>query len=376
LLQLGDAAARFAAGDIVGGISSAIGAIGSLLGGPSEHDRVVAENTRAVRENSIRRAEGFEGIGGAVQAANLIAQAIAETRFLGGSAVDQTGGVGIVGKGSRQALVDEMEALGLSFEQLQRVADEFGIQILDKNGRLVGDALKQLEKEIRAATAAAFAFHAGLFEDQATLANLRSRAQGVGQDPSEIFRQQLEAAAAVGATVFDDLRAAFSSGDADRIRAAELALIDAWEKGAIDLGDLKGLSPEDFFAIINSGLDAADAIDQLGEASSAATDAMLNIPRGFRQAALAFEAQDPSGAGGTIGIPRHDVALPLGGDGDSLPALVAAVERLERIRPVTNFDVVINGTNKNGDDLLRELLEAAERQAGAAGPTFQIRAGP
>jgi hypothetical protein len=55
---------------------------------------------------------------------------------------------------------------------------------------------------------------------------------------------------------------------------------------------------------------------------------------------------------------------------------VAAVERLERIRPVTNFDVVINGTNKNGDDLLRELLEAAERQAGAAGPTFQIRAGP
>jgi hypothetical protein len=77
---------------------------------------------------------------------------------------------------------------------------------------------------------------------------------------------------------------------------------------------------------------------------------------------------------GTIGTRRIDV-LAAGSDGAALPQLVAAVERLEKIKPTTIFNVDIDGANKNGDDLLDELLDAAERRAGAGGITFNIQAG-
>jgi hypothetical protein len=370
---IGNTVGRFAAGDIFGGVISAIDTLGSIFGGgPSPAELALQANTAAVRQNTISRTTGFEGAGGAADAANIISQVLASElgRFLAGN----TEAPGGTGRAFRDRLVAQLEGLGLSFEQLQRLANDFGVEIL-ANGRIVGGALETLAEEMRAAAEAAFEFHEGLFEDEQRLAALRSRAQGTEQDPSEIFRQQLEAATAAGAgDLFGPLQDALNTGDADSIRQAILAMLDAWENNLIDIEDLGGLTREQWETILNSGLDAADAIDQLGSAAADAALEMSNIPRGFRQAALAFEAQDPTSATGTIGLKKIDV-LAAGSDGDSLPQLVAAVERLEKIKPTTIFNVDIDGTNKNGDDLLDELLDAAERRAGAGGITFNIQAG-
>ncbi len=371
---IGNTVGRFAAGDIFGGVISAIDTLGSIFGGgPTPAELALQANTAAIRQNTISRTQGFEGLGGASDAANIIQQVLASAR--GGFLAENTQAGGGLGREFRDQLVGQLESLGLSFEQLQRLAGEFGIEILAK-GQLVGAALEDLAEEMVAAAQAAFDFQQGLFADEQRLAALRSRAQGIDQDPMEVFRQQLAAAAASGAgDLFGPIRDAFATGDADAIRQAIDAMLDAWQNNLIDIGDLGSLTAEQWEEILRSGLDAADAIDQLGEASSAATDAMLNIPRGFRQAALAFEAQDPTGAAGQIGLKRVDV-LAAGSDGDSLPQLVAAVERLERIRPVTNFSVQIDGSNKTADQLLEEMLEAAERRGNAAGTTFRIRAAP
>jgi hypothetical protein len=276
-------------------------------------------------------------------------------------------------------LVRQLDALGLSFEQLQRVADEFGIEIL-ASGNLVGEALVQLQKAIIEATEEAFDFDPTVFQDQLTIERLESRAAGIDQTPAEILRQQLEAAGAVGADAVEQFFGGIDLGDPEAIRDAVQAAIDAWKSGAIAIEDLGGLTREEWLEIIESGLDAADAMDGLSDAARDAVDAMLNVPRGFRQAALAFEAQDPGGVAPNRGRELGD-ALPLirGGDGAALPTdLRGVAESIARQRPNITFErgaVVIEGANKSADELLDDVMDAAERRSSAAGVTLALKVG-
>jgi hypothetical protein len=75
-------------------------------------------------------------------------------------------------------------------------------------------------------------------------------------------------------------------------------------------------------------------LDQLGESARQATLEMSNIPHGFRQARLAFEAQTAGGSAfpGRVDLPLVNVRG-IGGDGAALPLLAKA---LENIRPGGN----------------------------------------
>lgn len=368
---IGATVGNFASGNIFGGIISAIDTLGGLFGGgPSPAEIAMRQNTEAINRNTIARTQGFEGLGGAADAAAILNQVLGTVRgqFLAGN----TEAPGAIGRGFRAELVADLEALGLSFEQLQRIAEEAGIPIL-ANGRLVGGALEQLAEELVAAAEAAFAFHEGLFEDEQRLRALRSRAQGIDQDPMEIFRQNLEAAAAADAGgLFAPIQEAFQTGDADSIRQAILAMLDAWENNLIDIEGLGGLTREQWEEILRSGLDAADAIEQLGESARVAGLEMSNVPRGFRQAAHAFEAMEPETTMRRVDIPLVNVRS-LGGDGDQLPQLVAAVERLNAGTQI--FNIEVSGANKTAEQILDEVVEAAERRGAAGGVTVHLRAG-
>jgi hypothetical protein len=372
---IGNTVGQFASGNIFGGIISAIDTLGGLFGGgPSPIEIALRNNEEAIRQNTIARTQGFEGLGGAADAANIIAQVLGSAR--GAFAADTTQVGGGLGRQSRAELVAMMEDLGLSFEQLQRLADEFGIEIL-VNGNLVGDALAQLEEEMRAAAQAAFDFSAGLFTDQQTLENLRSRALGTDQDPMEIFRQQLEAAGNVGAgELFQPLEDALQTGDAVNIRQAILAMLDAWENNLIDIEGLGGLTREQWEEILRSGLDAADAIDQLAESTDAATRAMINVPQGFRAAQIAFEAQDPNQGITGPWRPITGPLVPVAGDGAALPDLTAAVEKVAAMRPLTvTGPIYVDARDKTAKELFDLISEEAARHGSAGAITFQTRPG-
>lgn len=279
-----------AIGGIIGtGIGILGGLAGALFGGgESERDRVLRENTQAIRENTVSRTTGFEGAG-ALRAVDLINDALATGV---GRRLDALGDLNNqAGRDARADFVRQLERMGITFNQLQQIADRFGIDIL-VSGRLSADALRQLAQEAEAATRAAFAFTQGLFEDELNLERLRSRALGAEQTPQEDFRLGLEAAAAAGATVFEQAFGDIDLGDSDALRKATLELIEAWENNLIDIEDLGDLTREQWLEIIGSALDAADAIDALTESANE----LRIVPRGFRSAVLAFEAMDPAGS--------------------------------------------------------------------------------
>ena len=68
-----------------------------------------------------------------------------------------------------------------------------------------------------------------------------------------------------------------------------------------------------------------------------------------------------------VNVPRA------GSDGDALPRLVAAVEKLHA--GTQNITVHVSGVSKTGEQLLDEITEAAERRGAAGGVTFTIRTG-
>ena len=360
------------AGNVLGLIGAGVNIVGGILGGDDAHKRIVEENLRRIAENTAERRERFIGLGGAAEAAAFLAQ-LPRSLIEGASRAQAGGVVGRTGNSALEEFNKILRDANVSLADLQRIAEQHGLELLDEKGRLVAEAFERLRKEIIEAAEAAFGFNASLFEDQQTLLGLRSRALGLDQDPSAIFSQNLEAAGAVGAEVFEDFFGGIDLSDADAIRQASLDAIEAWESGAIDIEDLGGLTRDEFLEIIRSGLDAADAIDGMSEAAREAAQEFINVPLGFRQAQLAFEAQDPGAGLRPVDSPLVNVAT-RGTDGAALPALVSGLrEDFARMRPTVNIDrIEVSGVNKTTREIFDDVLDEAERRSVAGGVTLRL----
>jgi hypothetical protein len=94
---------------------------------------------------------------------------------------------------------------------------------------------------------------------------------------------------------------------------------------------------------------------------------MANIPHGLRLAALAFEAQDPGAGIRPVNLPLVNVSA-VGGDGAALPLLTKALKELGS-RTVTIEKIEISGASKTGEQLFREIVDAASRAGAAGDPT-------
>jgi hypothetical protein len=361
-------AANASAGNILGVIGSGLTLLGGLFGGgPSPAEIALRENTEAIRQNTIRRTEGFEGVGGASDVANIIRQVLGTDR---GAALASQTQAPVGGREIRAELVAMIGDLGLSFEQLQRVAQDFGIEIL-ADGRLVGSALAQLEEEIRAVVAASLRL-GRTFDEQAANQALRSRLAGEEQNAATAFRDQINAAAAVGASAVTEAFGNFEALSQDDLRAAALNFLNRLDAGQLDPSQLGGLTREDLVGIVTG---AADAIDEMGESARRAALEMANIPAGFRQARLAAEAQI-AGLGPSPALTVTPNIFPTNrpGDGASLPDLVNAVKQA---RGITIETLIVQGANTdNAEQLLDKLVEAAERRSASGDVnTFTVRRG-
>ncbi|MBA2458992.1 MAG: hypothetical protein H0V43_08590, partial [Gemmatimonadales bacterium] len=302
VLSLGDAIAdvvkKASTGNILGLVGAGINLLGGLFGGGGESaaEKALRDNTAALRENTIRRTEGFEGLGGGAEAAGILREFLATQR--GQFLTARTEAPGSIGRATRDLLVGDLEKMGLSFEQLQRLADEYGITIL-ANGKLVGGALADLEDAILDSIQASLKF-AKTLDDQVLAADLRATFTGAAQDPSAEFGRTLAAAGELGASEITKFFAGIDLSDPEALKRASLGLLDAFENGQLDAKKLGKLSREDILRILG---DSAALIELLGESALDAANELSIIPKGFRNAALAFQAQDPTATLRPVDIP-------------------------------------------------------------------------
>jgi hypothetical protein len=256
--------AKFSAiGGVIGaGISAVTGIVGAvqgLFGGDDTHKRFIEEQLRQIAENTAADTERFAGIGGRLELAQQI-EAVNVPRL-----------------GFREDLL--LQEFGTTMEDVIRIADQFNLDVVSEEGHLSVAALELLREEILRSAEALTRFRENIFSDQLSEESLRSRLEGVEQTAEERLRQQLEAAATVGATALTEFFAGVDLGNEAALKAAATNLLEAFDAGLLDLADLGGLDRNDIIAIIEG---SADALDELRKSTEAATKSMLNIPTGFK----------------------------------------------------------------------------------------------
>jgi hypothetical protein len=300
--EAANAAASFVKGDILGGVLEGVGALADVFsgifgGGESEHDRIVRENTDAIQRNTARRNDEFNGLGGQTDLANKIDSALASfgERFQEALASrQQSPNSGTFGSGTSPFdipnITDDLRRFGLTMADLSAAADEFGIQIFDKDGNIVGDALLQLGDEMKAAARAALQF-TNSFDDQLQRLDLESRIKGEIQTPLVDFGQEINAAAASGASAITNAFQGVDLSNQAAVRAAMTNLLDQFENGTLDPTTLGSLSREDFLKFLEDGAGYLDSFNQ-SVADATARMGDFNLPEGFRRQALAFQFSD------------------------------------------------------------------------------------
>lgn len=261
-----------------------------------------------------------------------------------------------------------LEDAGLSLSDLMRIAEANGIQILDKNGRLVAGSFEQLAKHLGNTTELLLKF-GNSFSDAQSILSARNRIFEVDVTP---MQEWMDAIALLG-DFSEPIAAMFAGIDVStedgRKYARELLqrLFTSAADGAA--GEFAGLLGESSFANINEFLDwlllGSDALSGLKEATDAVTGAMQNVPSGFRMQQRWFEAQ-LADAGGPLAPPT----VPPRQFGIGGPDVLPQPNDRPQLTGGDSYhygDVYIDAREKPAAVAYQEWLEENRRQSRAIG---------
>lgn len=413
-------------GSLLGGITAGIGALQSLGGfvgqmvgdspGEQAMKAAVDGNTEAMERLRLEIRDAAFGINDRRRVGE--AAAAIEARGLSGANV--FGNQDLVDRTLRRAASE----LGVSVAELERAADEFGINLIE-NGFIVEGAFGDLAEALGYSIDAITRFTNSL-EDQQRIRNARR----------EIF--DLEGPAAAQAALDDQLALIrrfgpefyemFFAGIDTSTEAGRAELEQATREffarltgklGALDPDLFGDLTVEEWLDLL-LGADAAldDLADSAKDAAAQLSD--LNVPAGFRRAALEFastmeeasaiasgaaQAASEGGAlvepvaldGLTIAVDdagklisagtnrladifeavlRGGTATPVSDDGWKLLAPVGAARAPAAATSVAfQFgpqSIVIQGASKSGEQLFEEITEAARKKALQSGASAAL----
>lgn len=379
------AGAQFASGDVFGGIMSGLSGVGTLLSGlfgPNEEEIAAKNlqdhldaNTSALERATIAYERSIEGVG------NLLR--IGDDLRAVEAAIDRFHELGAGGTRISEATVDVdtfrrfLEPLGVAFEEIMALAESLDIELIDKNGRVVVDALDQLGIAIDDNVERMTHFGTSLQEQTDALElGARLRGDDLGLDSAQqaraAFERQLDALEEFSpaiAAMFQDL------GNEDAVRNA---LVDLWEqmasKAGIDPELLGTLTQEEFTKFLNQG---ADYLDSFNEAVKDATKSTFNLPVGFKNLAFAFEASAPGPPPTTPPINLGDAWTPPDGvmkvKDDSLDELleVMKVATQEPKQLIEQLTLEINGSDDPREVARQVLAVLRELGLSQSGDTMQ-----
>jgi len=309
---------------IAGVIGGAVGAFAGLIGRESAGDRLRQQNTEALDRLRVQLADSTEGLGQRAAVSGAISQLDVDT-------------VVKRGKGGRADFVDsealkaQLADLGITFEELQKTAEDFGISLFDEKGRLRFDAFERLQEAIALTGDALRRFSQDL-DTKLSIATLEQRLrQGTPltsqQDLSAQFQVLLDAVGPGISKFLQGIDVTTTAGQ-QQLRAAFLRIINAIKTGQIafeDFGDFK--SADEFLEWVEKITGSLEGLDEAVNASS------LNIPSGFKLMLRQFQADLPRRLGENINL-EPDLKLDPMTDAivnaqfDSAAGIIEALEKL------------------------------------------------
>lgn len=262
----------------------------------------------------------------------------------------------------------------IDLAQAQRLAEQLGLslKIVDSQGRLVAGAMEQLRQAAKDAATALTNVGAS-FDDQIFTADLRSRLFGLDSSDATKANNEL----AILAKLAPELGASFRGLDSatlagqQAIRAGLRHLFEQALNNQISLEDLGGLESVTQLEHIIS--DVTDYLNNLGKSTQAATEALGNVPEGFKRMIdqARFDALQPINQ---PLLPRPFTPTPL-----PLPTTAglsrSPISETPQYVYAPNFSpgaIVIQAEGESGEELLAKIDRALVVQGRAVGGSLHI----
>lgn len=282
------------------------GQVGSMLFGGGDRDAALREQARALSINSERLAQLHDGI---LSLDRSLMGEKGSTVSGVSSAIrmwlnpDQRGGFIPAGG----AFEDWLGHFGTTIEDVDRLAASFGLTIRDSRGHLIASGLQQLAEALQSdflrQLTGTFDGAFGLLRQEFELLDIT--------DPMDRFQRAIDLVAGmVSGDLAERLRGlnpgnidAFISGFLDRIRSGDLTVFD----------ELNSLSVSDFLEFLGF---AEGSLDQLAQSANKVSEALRNVPAGFKVQLARYRADDGliapptarTGGGGVTGTPTTMLA--------------------------------------------------------------------
>lgn len=349
LSQMGVGIVSAASGDIVGGITGILGGLGSLFGKKPETER-----ERAIRENSNRLKELSQKLDKALRVSDVTNAAEA---LSAGARQGMFGSLGLLGlinsKEAKARLSAFLAQFDTTIEELNKIAEEYGIQIMTDSGKIIWPALSQLSEALGYIIEDLAKFGESLNE-QRSARELLDNVNDIKETPQRTIQREMELLNKFSpqlATQYGLLNQDPSSQEGRKaIKEAIVRLLNDIFTGVLNptlLGSFENL--DDLISIITN---VEGAFDELNDSLSDFQSGLENAPEGFKYALEKFNATI---AEQTLGVN---------------PNALARREVGTSAASTTNvrFGDVIIQESDNGTDTYRRLYEQMMSAARSQGP--------
>jgi HPt (histidine-containing phosphotransfer) domain-containing protein/predicted metal-dependent hydrolase len=325
---------------IVGGIVSTIAGLFDKSETERARERLLEENNQRLSDLSRALRGMIGGLGDITRLYNQLLEVLPA----------------IEGKDFAPFVENQMIAAGISMEELAAAAAELGIQIRDDRGRILSPAVAQLARALRDAALIAARFGQDL-DGERKRAELRADVFDVEDTPAATIQREIQLLAMLAPELvkrFVDLDATTEEGRA-KIEEALRNLVEQLALGLIPpemFGDLRNL--DELISII---MGVEGALDALREEANSLTDALKNVPSGYKVALARFEAMAAEAQRMT---PQAGVRRPVEmGGGVSIPTTPPVGAPIQ-----INGDVHIHDAGmKTGEEILDEMTAAARQRS-------------
>lgn len=280
-------------GSWIGAFASAVALLKSVFGKSelaiSIHEAMVTNNARLAELNQTLL--GFNP----ASAGNQRAAGQALTAAIAGGA---TGQIRILETfGNLQQQIDQLQpylsSVGLSFQQLSAIAKNLGINIFDKNGRLIAGALQQLLEAINLNANIITRWNDHSLSDLRDQTVISNAIAGIADTAAQRWKDNI----AILIQLAPRLGSQFAGVDVSTTAGQDLArqimqqILTQIQLGLLtsaDLGDLQSLSE-----LISLFSPLADSLNDMKDAVDSVNQVLDNVPDGFKLALAVFDATLP-----------------------------------------------------------------------------------
>jgi hypothetical protein len=278
-----------------------------------------------------------------------------------------------------------LQGTGVTFTQVNELAKQNGITLLDSTGHLIPAAVGQFVEAMQAAVAAATHW-TNTLTDQQTLMDTRRAVYGVSGNPAAALVDELallkQQASALYQQYFGGVNIAGEAATLpgrDDLRKRLERLYEDMQRGLFGEGAWGGFDKTTLAQLLST---VGSELTALGDSASNAAKNLrdISVPQIFKRELAAFNARDPNmpgyGYGANAPVPPYGAPppTPAGGwpwnrpGGGWLWGTAGGGTPSKSTQGGGTWvfsagSIVIQGANKTAEQLLAELTEAARKKA-------------